>query len=33
VRVSLAMAAGVSTRLFDVIDLVNLLIESEKKAA
>jgi hypothetical protein len=32
VRVSLAMAAGVSTRLFDVIDLVNLLIESEKKA-
>jgi len=28
-----AMAAGVATRLHDVMDLVNLLIESEKKAA
>jgi hypothetical protein len=28
-----AMAAGVATRLFDVMDLVNLLIASEKKAA
>jgi hypothetical protein len=26
-----AMAAGVTTRLFDVSDLVNLLIQSEKK--
>jgi hypothetical protein len=28
-RVSPAMAAGVTTRLYDVVDLVNLLIESE----
>ena len=28
-----AMAAGVTTRLFDVMDLVNLLVESEKTAA
>jgi len=28
-RVSPAMAAGVTSRLFDVMDLVNLLIESE----
>ena len=28
-RVSRAMAARVTTRLFDVMDLVNLLIESE----
>jgi len=27
-----AMAAGVATHLHDVMDLVNLLIESEKKA-
>jgi hypothetical protein len=32
-RTSPAMAAGVTTRLFDVMDLVNLLIASEKKAA
>jgi hypothetical protein len=32
-RVSPAMAAGVTPRLFGVSDLVNLLIESEKKAA
>ena len=32
-RPSPAMAAGVTTRLFDVMDLVNLLIASEKKAA
>jgi hypothetical protein len=32
-RVSPAMAAGVTTRLFDVMDLVNLLVASEKKAA
>jgi hypothetical protein len=31
-RVSPAMAAGVTTRLFDVMDLVNLLIASEKEA-
>jgi len=30
---SLAMAAGVTDRLFDVSDLVNLLIESESKKA
>jgi hypothetical protein len=30
-RVSPAMAAGVTTRLFDVIDLVNLLIKSESE--
>jgi hypothetical protein len=28
-----AMAAGVTNRLFDVSDLVNLLIESESKKA
>ncbi len=33
IRTSPAMAAGVTTRLFDVMDLVNLLIASEKKAA
>ncbi len=32
-RVTPAMAAGVTNRLFDVSDLVALLIESEKKAA
>ena len=32
-RVSPAMAAGVTTRLFDVMDLVNLLIESESEKA
>ena len=32
-RVSPAMAAGVGTRLFDVMDLVNLLTESESKKA
>jgi len=32
-RMSPAMAAGVTDRLFDVSDLVTLLIESEKKAA
>lgn len=32
-RMSPAMAAGVTDRLFDVSDLVSLLIESEKKAA
>jgi hypothetical protein len=32
-RTSPAMAAGVTDRLFDVIDLVNLLAESKKKAA
>ena len=32
-RVSPAMAAGVTTRLFDVSDLVNLLIEAESKKA
>jgi hypothetical protein len=32
-RVSPAMAAGVSKRLMDVPDLVNLLIESEAKKA
>jgi len=32
-RVTPAMAAGVTTRLFDVSDLVNLLIESESKKA
>jgi hypothetical protein len=32
-RMSPAMAAGVTDRLFDVMDLVNLLAESEKKAA
>jgi IS1 family transposase len=32
-RVSPAMAAGVTPRLFDVMDLVNLLIESESKKA
>ena len=32
-RVSPAMAAGVVTRLFDVMDLVNLLIESESDKA
>src|SRR4029079_3535606 len=32
-RVSPAMAAGVTTRLFDVMDLVNLLIESESRKA
>jgi hypothetical protein len=32
-RVSPAMAANVTTRLFDVMDLVNLLIESAGKAA
>jgi hypothetical protein len=28
-----AMAAGVTTRLFDVMDLVKLLVESETRAA
>lgn len=32
-RVTPAMAAGVTGRLFDVSDLVALLVESEKKAA
>ena len=32
-RMTPAMAAGVTARLFDVSDLVNLLAESEKKAA
>ena len=32
-RTSPAMAAGVTDRLFDVSDLVNLLIESESKKA
>ena len=32
-RMSPAMAAGVVDRLFDVSDLVNLLIESESKKA
>jgi hypothetical protein len=32
-RMSPAMAAGVVDRLFDVSDLVNLLIESESKTA
>lgn len=32
-RMSPAMAAGVVDRLFDVVDLVNLLIESESKKA
>ncbi len=32
-RTSPAMAAGVTTRLFDVMDLVNLLIESEAEKA
>jgi hypothetical protein len=32
-RTSPAMAAGVTDRLFDVSDLVKLLIESEKKEA
>jgi IS1 family transposase len=32
-RMTPAMAAGVTNRLFDVMDLVNLLIESETKAA
>jgi hypothetical protein len=32
-RITPAMAAGVTDRLFDVSDLVALLIESEKKAA
>jgi hypothetical protein len=32
-RVSPAMAAGVRSRLFDVADLVTLLIESESKQA
>jgi hypothetical protein len=32
-RVTPAMAAGVTNRLFDVMDLVNLLVESEAKAA
>jgi hypothetical protein len=32
-RVSPAMAADVATRLFEVMDLVNLLVESESKAA
>lgn len=32
-RVTPAMAAGVTTHLFDVMDLLNLLIESKKKAA
>ena len=32
-RTSPAMAAGVTMRLFDVMDLVNLLIESEKEKA
>ena len=32
-RTSPAMAAGVTTRLFDVADLVALLVESEAKKA
>jgi hypothetical protein len=32
-RVSPAMAAGVTTRLYDVADLVALLVESEAKKA
>jgi len=32
-RLSPAMAAGVTTRLFDVSDLVTLLVESESKKA
>jgi hypothetical protein len=32
-RMSSAMAAGVTDRLVDVADLVALLVESEKKAA
>jgi hypothetical protein len=32
-RTSPAMAAGVTTRLFDVSDLVSLLVESESKKA
>ena len=32
-RTSPAMAAGVTSRLFDVSDLVNLLVESESKKA
>jgi hypothetical protein len=32
-RVTPAMAAGVTTRLFDVSDLVGLLVESEAKKA
>lgn len=32
-RMSPAMAAGVTTRLFDVSDLVVLLVESESKKA
>ena len=32
-RMSPAMAAGVVDRIFDVSDLVNLLIESESKKA
>lgn len=32
-RVSPAMAAGVTARLFDVMDLVNLLIDSESEKA
>jgi hypothetical protein len=32
-RMSPAMAAGVATRLFDVSDLVALLVESESKKA
>ena len=33
IRTSPAMAAGVTDRLFDVADLVALLIDSEKRAA
>lgn len=33
IRTSPAMAAGIVNRLFDVSDLVALLVESEKKAA
>jgi hypothetical protein len=32
-RTSPAMAAGVTDRLFDVMDLVNLLVESESAKA
>ena len=32
-RVSPAMAAGVTERLFDVMDLVNLLIDAESEKA
>ena len=32
-RTSPAMAAGITDRLYDVMDLVNLLIESERKEA